>query len=41
MQKQIPPKPQPQHNQVTGLSGYLYKFTKDERRAKLVEALAK
>jgi hypothetical protein len=25
--------------QVTALSGYLYKFSKDERRGKLVEAL--
>jgi hypothetical protein len=28
------------HRQVTNLSGYLYKFSKDERRAKLQEALA-
>jgi hypothetical protein len=27
--------------QVTSLSGYLYKFSKDERRAKLIEALSK
>jgi hypothetical protein len=26
--------------QVTALSGYLYKFSKDERRVKLQEALA-